>query len=75
MVSHPETGSDSPIGSDRDRGRDKFNPKDQSDRCENLSNLCITPQYLMESMWDHIINRVATWVGWVRLRVIRAIVG
>ena len=24
MVSHPETGSDSPIGSDRDRGRDKF---------------------------------------------------
>ena len=24
MVSHPETGSDSPIGSDRDRGCDKF---------------------------------------------------
>ena len=24
MVSHPETGSDSPIGSDRGRGRDKF---------------------------------------------------
>ena len=24
MVSHPETGSYSPIGSDRDRGRDKF---------------------------------------------------
>ena len=24
MVSHPETGSDLPIGSDRDRGRDKF---------------------------------------------------
>ena len=24
MVSHPETGSDSPIGSDRDRGRDIF---------------------------------------------------
>ena len=24
MVSHPETGSNSPIGSDRDRGRDKF---------------------------------------------------
>ena len=23
MVSHPENGSDSPIGSDRDRGRDK----------------------------------------------------
>ena len=30
MVSHPETGSDSPIGSDRDRGRD------------NLSLLAIT---------------------------------
>ena len=26
MVSHPETGSDSPIGSDRDRGRDKNCP-------------------------------------------------
>ena len=24
MVSHPETGSDSPIGSDRYRGRDKL---------------------------------------------------
>ena len=24
MVSHPETGSDSPIGSDQDRGRDRF---------------------------------------------------
>ena len=24
MVSRPETGSDSPIGSDRDRGCDKF---------------------------------------------------
>ena len=24
MVSHPETGSDSPIGSDRDRGRDNI---------------------------------------------------
>ena len=27
MVSHPENGSDSPIGSDRDRGRDKWWPK------------------------------------------------
>ena len=25
MVSHPENGSDSPIGSDRDRGRDTEN--------------------------------------------------
>ena len=24
MVSHPENGSDSPIGSDRDRGRDIY---------------------------------------------------
>ena len=24
MVSHPENGSDSPIGSDRDRGRDRL---------------------------------------------------
>ena len=27
MVSHPETGSDLPIGSDRDRGRDTSNLK------------------------------------------------
>ena len=27
MVSHPETGSDSPIGSDRDRGRDTTDPR------------------------------------------------
>ena len=27
MVSHPETGSDSPIGFDRDRGRDKKYPE------------------------------------------------
>ena len=27
MVSHPGTGSDSPIGSDQDRGRDKLCPK------------------------------------------------
>ena len=27
MVSHPETGSDSPIGSDRDRGRDTYYPE------------------------------------------------
>ena len=26
MVSHPETGSDSSIGSDRDRGRDNCQP-------------------------------------------------
>ena len=24
MVSHPKTGSDSPIGSDQDRGRDRI---------------------------------------------------
>ena len=27
MVSHPETGSDSPIGSDRELGRDTSRPK------------------------------------------------
>ena len=27
MVSHPETGSDSPIGSDQDRGRDTLYPE------------------------------------------------
>ena len=27
MVSHPETGSDSPIGSDRDRGRHTLRPR------------------------------------------------
>ena len=28
MVSHPETGSDSPIGSDRDQGHDRMSPGD-----------------------------------------------
>ena len=32
MVSHPETGSDSPIGSDRDRGHDNAFPIKQSDQ-------------------------------------------
>ena len=32
MVSHPETGSDSPIGSDRDRGRNKRSPKTDRER-------------------------------------------
>ena len=31
MVSHPETGSDSPIGSDRDRGRDNPDEKAAQD--------------------------------------------
>ena len=30
MVSHPETGSDLPIGSDRDRGRDNCSKVNQS---------------------------------------------
>ena len=36
MVSHPETGSDSPIGSDQDRGRDNRSPGDviASDKCK-----------------------------------------
>ena len=33
MVSHPETGSDSPIGSDRDRGRDKYSPPNSQNLC------------------------------------------
>ena len=34
MVSHPETGSDSPIGSDRDRGRDTYGAKEvRGDHC------------------------------------------
>ena len=32
MVSHPETSSDSPIGSDRDRGRDNAHTSDLT-RC------------------------------------------
>ena len=40
MVSHPETGSDSPIGSDRDRGRDIGNRVDNG---KNLS--CKSPSF------------------------------
>ena len=51
MVSHPENGSDSPIGSDRDRGRDRV-PAGILQGCENsqpveFRNLlpvsCLTP--------------------------------
>ena len=41
MVSHPETGSDSPIGSDRDRGRDNQHMRsrglDRGKKSETLS--------------------------------------
>ena len=40
MVSHPETGSDSSIGSDRDRGRDIGNRVDNG---KNLS--CKSPSF------------------------------
>ena len=41
MVSHPETGSDSPIGSDRESERDIF--KDRSGKIDHLigdGNMC-----------------------------------
>ena len=37
MVSHPETGSDSPIGSDRDRGRDTHNTEEVPHKTPNFS--------------------------------------
>ena len=53
MVSHPETGSDSPIGSDRDRGRDSRSLKCRPvahDLCLNLysslSDLFVTEKAL-----------------------------
>ena len=46
MVSHPETGLDSPIGSDRDRGRDIISLKRQLNShfaiIANLSQNCFT---------------------------------
>ena len=37
MVSHPETGSDSPIGSDRDRGRDNMHPPSNTKEIQRLT--------------------------------------
>ena len=43
MVSHPETGSDSPIGSDRDRGRDRI-------FCHTCMNLCLARLCLFDTL-------------------------
>ena len=41
MVSHPETGSDSPIGSDRDRGRDiEPNPRPIARTTTSTDHVC-----------------------------------
>ena len=41
MVSHPENGSDSPIGSDRDRGRDTLPPTSIGKSAISLSGVNI----------------------------------
>ena len=43
MVSHPETGSDSPIGSDRDRGRDTYSVK-------------LNVLHMQVTLWSHNIH-------------------
>ena len=54
MVSHPETGSDSPIGSDRDRGRD--NPKSYSDIgtkiISELNSFCLQNNVMLKNGED-----------------------
>ena len=45
MVSHPETGSDSPIGSDRDRGRDMFNGRSQNPYVLMVDDLQNMPKF------------------------------
>ena len=39
MVSHPENGSDSPIGSDRDQGRDTEGSRSREDSIEMMEML------------------------------------
>ena len=41
MVSHPENGSDSPIGSNRDRGRDRYSHYTCHDRVSQI--FCVFP--------------------------------
>ena len=56
MVSHLETGSDSPIGSDRDRGRDKQCPEE-----ECLSDTMVekhSEQQLQEEMIEDFVEVV-----------------
>ena len=45
MVSHPETGSDSPIGSDQDRGRDN----------------CAVPKSWDPCLWGNPVTHAQSW--------------
>ena len=55
MVSHPETGSDSPIGSDRDRGRDKcvFQKKKKRKRKKEKQSqrFALKPEHCSKGLW------------------------
>ena len=54
MVSHPETGSDSPIGSDQDRGRDR---RLDDERCGlERSNCTIIFLGLVLNLWFIKLN-------------------
>ena len=57
MVSHPETGSDSPIGSNRDRGRDIHALLKLE-----LNNICLLDTYLcvFQAYYYHIYGKIGT---------------
>ena len=51
MVSHPENGSDSPIGSDRDRGRD-------TSCCRSFSAAKILPNPKLKKIKEKFLCRI-----------------
>ena len=57
MVSHPETDSDSPIGSDRDRGRDSSSAPL---RCSIAS-----PRRICQSCFDSSLPLILTIIHWI----------
>ena len=52
MVSHPETGSDSPIGSDRDRGRDTF----------HISHMSVELIIYYHIIYCHRFSHILSWL-------------
>ena len=72
MVSHPETGSDSPIGSDRDRGRDSNSPK-QFMGPSDMNCWTIFPTQFFGQLSNKIIifnNFTKEFIVWTTLRFI-----
>ena len=69
MVSHPENGSDSPIGSDRDRGRDTFYGNAFADPhiiinnicCNSISKHSYSGSHFLKGKQTNVSNSIIFW--------------